>query len=200
MADRRLRFIMMSCGYVENSAVSWLIYQCNFLGKDSYSSYKEAITDLALDLYSKYYDECLSTYENRYSVYMKDCCRKSLIADKEAKFCSSCGGRLLDKTFDADEFMEYVCNLHNTTCDSYGDAEDTSTRNLTWYPFWGTDFIGTPKEEVICIAENAEVVLLDALVEAMPALKAASNDADVNRSSFETAWERFKRDEQPSYR
>lgn len=201
MNDRKLRFIMMSCGYAESGQTSWLIYQCQFFGRyNYYSSYKEAITDLALDLYAKFYDDHLSIYQNRYNKEVKDCCRKTLVSNKEAKFCFSCGERIVDKIFDDNEFMNYVCELHNTTSDSYGDAEETSTRDLTWWPFWGTEFIGTPKEEVICIAENAEIVLLDALVEAKPELKEAAENVNINHNFFESDWEKFKKDIQPSYK
>lgn len=193
-----LRFIVMTCGYVENASTSVLIYQCGFSGKSGYSSYREAITDLALDLYSKFYDEHLSIYENRYSRSVKDCCRKVLIDNKEAKYCSECGSQISDKKFLYDEFKEYVSNLHCTTCDSYGDAEYAAGRNLIWWPYWTNDFIGAPKEEVIYIAESAEQVLLDALLDAKPELK--DPDEDTYESDFPSDWERFKNNNPPTYR
>lgn len=189
------RFIVMVCGYVESAMTSNLIYQCGFFGNPGYSSRKEAITDLALDLYAKFYDDYLSIYENRYAKEVKSCCRTALVANKEAKFCSDCGKQLKDKLFNSEKFMEYVCGLHSTTCDSYGDAEETSTRSLMWWPYWLDDFIGAPKEDVILIAENAEAVLLAALLEAKPELKSEEDEDFINSD-----WEQFKEEKQPGYR
>jgi hypothetical protein len=166
-----LRFIMMHTGYMENASTGCLIYQCGFFGHPGYSTYKEAITELALDMYAKFYDEHLSAYENRYGRDVNECCRETLIANKEAKFCFTCGKQIVDKQFDAEQFMRYICKLVGSTYDSYGDAEDTSTRKLAWWPYWIGDFIGAPKEEVIFMAENAEETLLCALLEAKPELK-----------------------------
>jgi hypothetical protein len=191
-----LRFIVMHCGYVESSATSALIYQCEFFGNPGYTSYKEAITDLALDLYAKFYDDYLSVYENRYRKEVKECCRKALIANKEAKFCSECGGQIVDKKFNCDQFMEYVSNLHASTCDSYGEAEWTTTREMTWWPWWSEEFIGAPKEDIIYIGESAESVLLMALLEAKPELQ---NHEDP-RSYDGNDWDSFKNEVQPTYR
>lgn len=190
-----LRFIAMHCGYVENCSTSLLVYQCGFHGSPGYTSYKQAITDLALDLYAKYYEDVLSTYHNRYTFKLNKCCTGTLISNKEAKFCTECGTRLLDKSFDYDGFMEYVTNLHYTITDSYGEAETTSTRDLAWWPFWTSDFIGAPKEDIIYIAENAEVVLLEALLEAKPELRQGNDDL-----MGVSDWEEFKKEQQPSYR
>ena len=189
----KLRFIVMNTGYVESSSTACLIYQCEFFGHPGYSSYKEAITDLALDLFAKYYDDCLSSYEHRYSKDVKECCRKSLVADKTAKFCSDCGGQISDKEFGSEDFKRYVCELVGSTCDSYGDAEYAAGRTFTWWP-WSNDFIGAPKEEVIHITDQAEVVLLAALLEAKPELK----DTDDTDFSF-CGWDEFKNDKQPTY-
>lgn len=183
-----LRFIVMTCGYVENAMTSALIYQCQFFGNPGYSTYKEAITDLALDLYSKYYDDHLSIYENRYSRSVKDCCRQTLINNKEAKFCSDCGSQISDKDFDPEDFMEYITSLHSSTCDSYGDAEYAGGRHLKWWPYWNEDFIGAPKEDIIYIGENAELVLLDALLDAKPELR---TQLGVD-GEYDTEWAAFK--------
>jgi hypothetical protein len=193
-----LRFIVMTTGYVENASTAVLIYQCRFFGRGGFSSYKEAITELATDMYGKFYDDHLSIYENRYGRDVKKCCREVLIADKNAKFCSTCGSQISDKEFDAQEFMEYVCGLMNTTCDSYGEAEWTSQKeHMAWWPYWVGEFIGAPKEEVIYMAENAEVTLLAALLEAKPELKNDSAD-DVNETHWGD-WDDFRNERQPSY-
>lgn len=194
---RTLRFIMMVNGYVESASTGCLIYSCGFFGHPGYDNYKDAITNLALDLYAKFYDDYLSVYQNRYSGSVGDCCRKVLNLDKGAKFCSTCGKQISDKKFDYEKFKDYVCNLTSSTCDNYGDAEDTSTRQLTWWPWWVGDFIGAPKEDVIFIAEQGEVVLLAALLEAKPELK---NPGDEETDFSFCEWDKFKRNEQPAYR
>ena len=190
------RFVVMHCGYVENSNTSALIYQCMFFGRSGYLSMKEAITDLALDMYAKFYDERLSIYENRYSKDVKKCCRESLIANQNAKFCSECGSQIVDKQFASEEFKDFVTNLHCSTCDSYGEAEGTATREFAWWPYWTSDFIGAPKEDIIYIAENAEVILLAALLEAKPELQIDDFAIDY----VDSEWEQFKSGTQPTYR
>jgi hypothetical protein len=190
-----LKYIVIHCGYAESNTTSALIYQCEFFGNPGYTSYKTAITDLALDLYAKFYDGYLSVYENRYSKQVKDCCRKVLTADKNAKFCSECGKQIADKQFDHEEFMDYIRGLHSSTCDSYGEAEYVAGRHLTWWPFGSGNFIGAPKEEVIYIAEYAEVVLLSALFDAKPELRTGDDD------DFDLGdWKDFKKEIQPTYR
>lgn len=191
-----LKFIVLSCGYAEEGMTSVLVYQCGFFGHPGYSSYQEAITELALDLYSKYYDEHLSIYQNRYSDRIKKCCREALISNSKANFCAECGNKLADYKFEAEAFQEYIFGLHNTTCDTYGSAEDSPTRIFVWYPFHIGDFIGAPKEEIIYIGENAEVVLLDALLDAKPELR-DSNEIYEDWKSKD--WESFKNGIQPNY-
>ena len=183
------RFIVMTTGYVENASTAFLAYQCEFFGNSGYDNYKDAITDLALDMYAKFYDEHLSTYQNRYSSEVRDCCRNSLIANKDAEFCSKCGDRIVNKKFDADAFMEHISNLMGSTCDSYGNAEQTSTRDMTWWPY-GSNFIGAPKEDIIHLAENGEVILLLALLDAKPELRSDQDDETLE-ITFEH-WEKFK--------
>lgn len=187
-------FIMMSCGYVESNQTSWLLYGTHFHGREGFDTMQEAITELALDLYAKYYDECLSSYINRYS--FSKCCTDSLIKDKEAKFCSKCGKPLIDKEFNADHFIEFIVNLHGSTCDSYGEAEYANGRHFVWWPWSMHEFIDASKDEIIFIGESAEYVLLAALFDAKPEL-IKENDYEVHMRDWE---DYFKQNKQPSYR
>lgn len=157
-----IKYIVMHCGYAENSHTSALIYQCQFFGNAGFSSYKEAITKLALDLYNKFRDDYSS------------------ISEEE---------------FDYEEFQEYVSGLHCTTADSYSEAEHANGNRLNWWPFWTADFIGASKEETIFIGENAEVILLQALLEAKPELLDEDQD-----EGYLTDWESFKNNNQSVYR
>ena len=187
-------FIMMSCGYVENCSTSFLLYGTEFMGSPGFETRGEAIRELALDIYAKYFDERLSTYENRYSQSVKECCRTALIADNKAKFCAQCGSHIKDKEFDEERFMEYVLELQNSTCDSYGEAEWAHERSFAWWPWSIREFLDAPRDSLIMIAENAEHVMLDALYDAMPELKPSGS----MRSNSD--YEKFKEDKQPSYR
>jgi len=165
----KIQFIMMSCGYVESNQTSVLIYGTHFHGHDGFESGTEAVKELALDFYAKFFDENMSTYNNRYSIEIKKCCREALIKEPSCKFCSACGSRLEDKPFDAEGFMEFITNLHGTTCDSYGESEYANERHFVWWPWSGLkSLLDAPKESILCIPEQAEVCLLDALVEAKP--------------------------------
>lgn len=194
-----LRFIVMNCGYVESATTSSIIYGSDYLRKATFSSYKAAITELALDLYAKYYEEYLSIYQHRYDKDVKECCRESLIRDsrfnKETKFCAECKEEIKDKPFDAEEFANYIVNLHQTTCDLYGDCEWANGRDLVWWPWAVRDLIGAPKEDVIFIAENAEGVLLAALLEVKPELNTDPNYHPENDHD----WKKFRAEIQPSY-
>ena len=171
------RFIFLKTGFAESNSVSSLIYQCNYFGYEGYDTQKEAITTLAEDLYAKYYDDCLSTYANRYSA--GSCCNKTLSANRRAKYCYECGSPLADETFDKEDFQEYIRNLFKLDYNDYGDAEDTSTQELRWWPFWNKEFIGADRKTVVIIDENCEYVLTDALMEARPALRYGGEDASM---------------------
>lgn len=194
----KLRFIMMTCGYVESAMTSVLLYQCEFFGHPGYASYQEAITNLALDLYSKYYDEVLSIYNNRYARRVEECCRRELTKNEKASFCSTCGKAIMDKKFDAEAFCRFITDLHGTDCNSYREAEHANGRQFTWWPWQSDDFIGAPKKDVIWIAEKAEYVLLYALLDAKPELR--NNEVDEDYYLARADWERFKAGKPPTYK
>lgn len=153
LARGRYRIVMMSCGYVENACTSWLIFSTH---TGCFATAAEAVIELALDLYAKFEDEVLVGY-----VHKKQCCREQ----GNVAFCSVCGTRLKPKEFNGDEFMEYITGLHNTTCDSYGEAESTSTRAFAYWPWRAHELLSASKDEIVFIGECAERVILDALFE-----------------------------------
>lgn len=160
------RVIMMTCGYVESSRTSWLIYQCEFFGLPGFETRREALKELALDMYAKYQDE----HAPRVKPIVNKCCKKAVTEKHD--FCPSCGRSLNVKdAFDSERFMEFVNSLHDTTADSYGESEYACDRSFKWWPFWSAELFNTRKEEVVYIPENAEQVVLGALYDAMPELK-----------------------------
>lgn len=184
------RFIVMTFGYAYDAAVAPMIYQVQ--RNSWFESMKSAITNLALDLYAKYCEE------HKYQRYqnVKPCCE--LNNNKHAVFCMKCGNRLAPPSFDPDEFMAYVKELRVTTADAYGDVSGgTEERAFAWTPYWTKNFIGAPKEEVIYIAENAERVLLSALLEYKPEL--LPEKEHIYWAAMRTDWEKFRAEKQPTY-
>lgn len=168
----------MHCGYVESCQVSALIFSCEPLGRSGFSSYKEAITELALDMYAKF---------TEYHKPQDACCKETKKLQPNAKFCSSCR-RDLNTNFDWEEFEDYIRNCHSLNTDEWGSSEWAKDRDLVWWPFWTQDFIGTPKEDVLCIPENAEIILSLALAEAKPDL----NNPGLYNSYVKSVWEKYK--------
>ncbi len=169
-----IRFIAYHTGYVENCTVAVMVYQCGFFGHLGYASVKEAWLEFTKDIYAKYFDDVLSV-----RIPTNDCCKTASMlgsghnsAEMREKYrvCEKCNTELKERPFDAEEFMDYFSNLRKDTCDSYGDAEDTSSRNLCWWPFWTKDFIGASKEQILYLGEYAELTLLNALYELHPEL------------------------------
>ena len=176
------KFIVMTCGYVESAATSSLIYSCGFMGNGKgYESCKDAITELALDMYAKYADDYLKEDKIKYP-----CCHNQLVDRPQASFCSDCGSKIRSDNFNSETFQSMISDLHNSTCDSYGEAEFANDRNFCWWP-WSNSWIGRPKEEFIYIPEQAEWVLLEALYDAKPELKEKIDNCIACRQ-----WEEFK--------
>lgn len=96
--------------------------------------------------------------------------------------------------FDEDDFKEYLFEIHSATAGSYGDAEQTTDRDLKWWPFWNADILGAPKEEIIYIGEYGEYILLDALEEALPDIIKRDDDERIDSD-----WAKFKQGIQPKY-
>lgn len=185
------RFVAFSCGYVESSMTSTLVYGTPFLGNKKFTTRGEAITELALDLYAKFMSE-------RPQSVIKTCCEnyRSLKEEKRYQYCPKCGNELQAEDFDAYGFTEFIFGLHNKDCDSYGDAEVFADRDAEFWPWSFGEFLEADKSEVVYIAENAEHVLLAALCDAKPELRQY-----VESNFRERDWEeQFKLDKQPSYR
>ncbi len=195
--SKGFRFIAFSCGYVESSMTSTLVYGTPFLGNKSFATRGEAITELALDLYAKFEDECPQ-------VAARSCCQRfSTRPDpiEEYEYCPKCGRKLRPEGFDVYGFTEFVTELHNKDCDSYGEAEWFNGREPEFWPWSFSEFLTADKSEVIYIAENAEHVLLAALLDAKPDLKKRADQEIKEGDTWSSDWdEKFKKDKQPSYR
>lgn len=194
--SKGFRFIAFSCGYVESSMTSTLVYGTPFLGNKSFTTRGEAITELALDLFAKFQSE-------RPRDAVRQCCKKHASSrdPEEFQYCPQCGRLLDDGTFDVHGFTEFIVELHNKDCDSYGEAEWFEGRDPEFWPWSFGEFIDADKSEVIYIAELAEHVLLAALLDAKPELKKWADEEIKEGDAWSSDWdEKFKKDKQPSYR
>lgn len=161
-----IKHLLISCGYVEGNYVSILAFNHVDGGCETL---KDAVTSLALDMYAKFAEDNPNDAGKKRK--RKACCLKAIKKDSDANFCSVCGTRIqVVDYFDVDKFVEYVQNLHSSTCDSYGDGEHANGRSLEWWPF-GSEFMEAEKSEVAFLSESAEVTLLYALLEANPEIK-----------------------------
>ncbi len=196
---KKIQFVAFSCGYVESNRTSWLIYGTPFVGNPGYDTIREAVTELAIDLWSKWESE-------RVGPSTLPCCEKYRNVD-EFERCPKCGRELRDDEFDVYGFLEFVEGLHSTTCDSYGESEyfsngTTVHRQARFWPWSLDEFRDADKEQVVWIAENAEHVLLSALLEARPDLERQADDECKAGDNWRCSdWtESFSKNKQPSYR
>ena len=192
------RFVAFACGYVESSMTSTLVYGTPFLGNRAFATRGEAITELALDLYHKFESDRSRSVSFRKKV--SSCCDDAQKQDHA--YCPKCGNKVQPEGFDVYGFTEFIVGLHNTDCDSYGDAEwFDDEREPKFWPWSFLEFLEADKSEVVYIAENAEHVLLAALLDAKPDLKRWA-DAEIKESdTWSRDWdEMFKKNKQPSYR
>lgn len=190
------RFVAFSCGYVESSMTSTLVYGTPFLGNQRFATRGEAITELTLDLFAKFESE-------RPREAARKCCAsyQSQRIQEEFEYCPKCGRQLNDGSFDVYGFTEFIVELHNKDCDSYGDAEWFEGRDPAFWPWSFDEFLKADKSEVVYIAENAEHVLLAALLDAKPELKKWADEEIKEGDTWSRDWdEKFKKDKQPSYR
>lgn len=189
VSQGRYSLIMMSCGYVENSMTSWLIFSTEDISNVYFETARDAVIQLALDLYAKYEDELSYTRPKS-----NKCCESNAATNPDALYCLTCGRRLEENTFDEIRFMEFVTDLHVRNCDAYGEAEFANDREFMFWPFRGQSIVGAKKNEVVLIPENAEVVIRDALYEVKPELKDLSlyKDEGDRGPHFKTDWEKVK--------
>lgn len=167
----KYHIIMMCCGYVESAKTSWLIYT-SVDGRDVFNTKVDAVKALALDLYNKYVDE------NNCVNQRKNCCENAT-----GLFCSTCGRALSPKnsTLDGDGFMNWICSLHETNCDSYGESEFANGQHLTFWPWRSEEIVGAKTNEVVFLQENAECILAEALYDQKPELMDEETKIELER-------------------
>lgn len=195
---KKIKFIAFSCGYVESCNTSIMVYGPQYSSQRGYDSPAEAITELALDLFAKFESE-------RPREAPRSCCENYRAKHKDYEHCPKCGRSFTQDGFDVYGFTEFVTNLHGATADSYGEAEffgqGDEARDAAFWPWCFHEFLGADKSEVVWIAENAERVLLAALLDAKPDLKKWADEEIREGDSWSADWEReFKKGKQSSYR
>lgn len=179
----------MSTGMHEDNSTSWLIYGTPYFQRVSgFSSMADAISSLALELYHKFEHEL-----PKRPLDFK-CCQTS--KSRSFKFCSECGRQLNGSKFDADEFKQFIVDLHDTTCDTYEEAEQFGEHEAIWWPWCFQELIKAKKSEIVWIPEAAEQVLLAALYDLKPELQ---TDTYSLRIGVPEMWSSFKKGVQPDY-
>lgn len=176
-----IRFIMTSCGYVESSSVSTVIWGLEYTrAKESFATKAEALTELALDMYAKFCEECPKHSRS------KTCCKKAVAAKNGSNYCPKCGNYLADLRFDWEEFVDMIQTLQNGDANSYGESETASGRRIAWAPWDTTNLFENKGEDVLIVSENAELVILAALLEAKPELNHDEIEVGMGQDDWET--------------
>lgn len=152
--------IALRFGYVESNALSWLVFQAEFVAP---KTRKEALLSLAEFLYKKFMGT--RSYQ---SVMTKKCCKKSLDADSDNEFCSKCGDPIKDPGFDFDRWVNFLEGIRTTTIDGFGYSDDTENP-YGWDP--SLFAFGIPDKNMIIVAENAAEMLSFAVAELHPETK-----------------------------
>lgn len=186
---------MMTCGYIESAQTSWLIFGTEYFENPGFETRGKAITELATDLYYKYQDEI----QNLTSLKLNNgCCDFQIKNHPESIFCSVCG-TILDKgSFDPDGFMSYVTGLHKADCNDYGAQSEVNDRDLVWWPWLNiAELSKNSTDNTIYIVENAEKVLLAALLDNKPEL--IQEESIRKEYSVRFDWNEFKQNIQVDY-
>lgn len=145
--------IALSCGYVEDSYVSWLFFQ----SMESFDTRLGALQSLAECFVRKYEYEVLNA--NR-PLYRAGSCCKAAFSVKDNRFCPVCGNRLRE-AFDVWHWVSWLSDHHANTADSWGHVE---MEQWVWSPWPGLrEILATPWGHILYIPENGEHALTMAL-------------------------------------
>lgn len=173
--------IALSFGYVESNTTSWLIYQAE--GKHP-STRKEALHSLVEYLWDKYNKETGESKKHLdlFKSNMAKCCRTAWNKrdtnnpPTHCPFCEANYNKVIENEFSITEWHEFLTNLHGSCCDNYGE-HDWPENPYGWSP-WMYDF-NIPQNQILIIAENAEVILTQALSKIHPELRNLCSEDDV---------------------
>ncbi|CAB4196749.1 hypothetical protein UFOVP1290_269 [uncultured Caudovirales phage] len=178
----KYKSVSLSFGYVESNTTAVLIYTAT---KKIPSSRSEALESLTEHLYKKYLCDKKDNddYVHTYKTHMAKCCQKAWKnSNRDLNTCPKCGANYnaeIVSEFDISDWQNYLRDLMNSDCDSYGyhyecsDFED----EYGWSP-WQHNF-NHQSDEMVIVAEKAEDILTIALAKIHPELKSAAiNDED----------------------
>lgn len=163
-----MKFIIMSCGFAEDQKISNLFFST----EKEFSTTKEAIANFAEFIYSQL------------EVPIKECCQKSFTKDA-VNFCSVCGKSKNNFKFNGDLLINTILSYHDHTLDQYGYDEFAD-----WQVIAFADLLPLDMDNIIYIPENAEKVLLAALIESKSADNKNLNEFNLWRNQCGTYnWE-----------
>lgn len=175
---KNIKYIVMSCGYAEDSSISFLIFESMTL---KFNTPKDAITELALDLYERY------SFKYRKALVVNKCCKEH--SSPSIRYCPICGRHLcVDDSFDYEEFLQYIISLHYDTVDTFGNLEFVNNRDCEFTPILNdvSKFIASKSKSVV-ISHSAEYMILYALLKAKPELCVES----LENYPYSADWERL---------
>jgi len=174
-----IRAVVGTCGYVESAKTSYLIWN----SREGHETRWGALSSLAHQLLALYQENAapMSVRGKK-----KQCCRDA----QDGKYCPECGLRLVEVKFDWERFADWVDGLHGHPCDGIGDLEEFGL----WSPWMGlNEFINTPKEEILYIAERFELFIVFAMDEKrLPPEMVKSWKTYVNYTDEWCPWNRFE--------
>lgn len=152
-------------GYVESNSAARILFGAQ--DGVEFDTEIEALHDLARTLYLKY------KLENCSKPSLKNCCKETLSKLPGAKRCANCGGNCKVEAVNFEEFGEWICQLLNATCDSYGSDElyeyDEETTKLPvggWTPWFSASALfKRGAKSLLCLPNDAEAFIIEALGE-----------------------------------
>lgn len=148
-----IKYIVLSMGYVESGSVTSLILE-NQTGIE-FETAKEALRNLASGVFKKYWYEYHQDLEPTKHLY-KQCCKKTVLDNTQAKFCMECGKSFKPVLIIKDQFISFLSGLCTATADDWGGDDIPG-----WWPWVSVTTVmkNATVAEVLEISESgAEVV------------------------------------------
>lgn len=150
MSSRPVNMIVAHMGYAEDSFAGSFIVMSR--ADEPFETPLEALNDLAHCFLLKYCQE-----ENLFSK-QRECCREfKQRAQPEDERCPKCGNKLGVKALDFSGLCAFIYEHHTRTMDGYGDPLGELG---PWDEFVSIrDILGTPADQIIELAPNAERII-----------------------------------------
>lgn len=156
------RVIAFQCGYVEEAKLSWLFFVAT--GKPP-TSRKEAIDSLVEMFFQRWRPKLNAKHTRKHARFGR-CCIEHFTKHSldECPECERKRVETLADVFDLDEWQQRISNLHDSTTDSYGSAEDEGPYGWSPWEDWASH------DDAIIFVDNADAVFGTILAQKHPEL------------------------------